>query len=90
MVAIKAVKSIFGAKPQKAIVVLRTAKNGTVGKTVFNLVVPEKIRLCPRLKRAENQEQKNLYKLRDMFFMFQTVCEVDEKFELHRLFIFYH
>ena len=53
MVAVEAVETFFCAEPEKAVVVLCAAIDRAVGKAILYLVMPEVIRLCVGLAKAD-------------------------------------
>ena len=59
-IPVKAVQSILGTKPQKAIIILNTAEYCIVRKSVLNLVMPEKVRLGMGFKAANKQYDKRV------------------------------
>ena len=57
-VTIKAVKAVFGAKPNESFFVLQAADDRVVGKPVLYLVMPEIIRLPNRYNLHEQTQKK--------------------------------
>ena len=66
-IAIKAIQTIFCAKPKKAPAILQATNDGIVRQPVFHLVVPEIVRLANRIY---SREKNNGKKYR---FLFQVI-----------------